>query len=30
VRRELTDGELAHVRANAESYVELARRHAKA
>jgi carbonic anhydrase/acetyltransferase-like protein (isoleucine patch superfamily) len=30
VRRELTDDELAHVRANAQSYVELSRRHAKA
>lgn len=30
VRRELSDDELAHVRANARSYVELMRRHAKA
>jgi carbonic anhydrase/acetyltransferase-like protein (isoleucine patch superfamily) len=30
VRRELTDDELAHVRANAQSYLELMRRHAKA
>ena len=30
VRRELTDDELTHVRTNAQSYVELSRRHAKA
>ncbi|WP_261327345.1 hypothetical protein [Modestobacter marinus] len=30
VRRELTDDELAHVRADERSYVELMRRHAKA